>query len=164
MCKNILKTALLLYCIFRSKFHNLRPVILVAGSSNGLGMKKAEFLDFTTPNASWQQCKLYLYSDGKKLIVLWIIIENKFIKNHIRFSVTDLPKELKYGPRMVPNFSGHGLILTYLNEVIDITFGKMYQLNRTPTFQLGWKIRPKKLQISRYSHVFLPVPSDILNC
>ena len=41
--------------MFKSRMHNNRPVVMVAGSSFEGGRITAEVLDYTTPGKSWEQ-------------------------------------------------------------------------------------------------------------
>ena len=42
---------------FKSKLHNGRDVIIVVGGSDDFGLRKAEVLDYTVENSSWQSGK-----------------------------------------------------------------------------------------------------------
>ena len=61
---------------------------------------------------------------------------------------------MQYGPRMAT--TNEGLILTYGKDIWRLTYN--------PKFGYNWVEQEQKLQIERYGHVLLSVPSDKVDC
>ena len=73
------------------------------------------------------------------------------------FSAQELPTEMQFGPRMIPTANKTGLLMTYGYEVFSFhckTNKKCY-----------WVPEDYQLQIERYNHIMMAVPSSLVaNC
>ena len=99
------------------------------------------------------QIKLSNWKNRNILCVfLWFFdIWSNFL---FQFSATNLPKDMKYGPKMSPSPDGSSVFLTYEKDI--------FTQNCKRGQQCTWQTLPNKLQISRNYHLQFTVPAKTI--
>ena len=69
-------------------------------------------------------------------------------------SVSNLPKKMFYGPKMIPTPDFKGALLTHGNEI--------YELNCFSLENCQWKKKSQNLEVSRKGHILLHIPIEFL--
>ena len=81
-------------------------------------------------------------------------IFKKYIITLSLISVSNLPKKMFYGPKMIPTPDFKGALLTHGNEI--------YELNCYLLENCQWKKKSQYLEVSRKGHILLHIPIEFL--
>ena len=145
--------------IYHSGVHSGRPVIVTAGSFDGVGKKSSEIWDFTVPGSQWQFSKYWEKTENTLNLKGYAndSICSSFNQYFFLFQAEPLLIEMRNGAKMSTTAQGEGLIMTYGKGV--------YSFKCTSEISCKWSKESFNLQISRQDHAMLPVPMSFLeNC
>lgn len=145
--------------IYHSGVHSGRPVIVTAGSFDGVGKKSSEIWDFTIPGSQWQFSKYLKKTENTVNFKASVkdSIFSSFNQYLFLFQAEPLLTEMRNGAKMSRTAQGDGLIMTYGKGV--------YSFKCTSEISCKWSKESFNLQISRQDHAMLPSPMSFLeNC